>query len=354
MSDEELPPQQYEQHPAQEQSNGGFEPPWTGFIETTGDALLILEAARRGIIPRVTRRLVEAERKMIDTGAVFVFDAEESGIKRWTDGFFWSPSRILGNFLLYRETDKKAHLRGRGPKPAVEVPQMNALPAYHNSLGGETAAERDERPGRALVGSLTDTYKFKQAGLMKKTFSLSIGGVSQHLISYYRPEDVESGRLKTPSNTPDLAQLDISPEYLDKTHFRIPPRVEAGEDGIPRYVGESEELDLSKPILTRETSPTKRERRFNPVAPKRTSSKKKDAAAVKTEEPAYPQALYMQPLYSTYQPYPPPDPAQPWQYPPYQLAPFPYGVPPPDGDGDEEDADGDEDLDAEGEEVATP
>lgn len=75
-------------------------PPWTGWIKTTGDALLILEAARRGMIPRVTRRLVDSERKMISSGSVFVFDEDESGIKRWTDGFYWSPSRILGNFLV--------------------------------------------------------------------------------------------------------------------------------------------------------------------------------------------------------------------------------------------------------------
>ena len=61
-------------------SSGGAsnwtDPPWTGFIETTGDALLILEAARRGMIPRVTRRLVDAERKMITSGSVFVSSAE--------------------------------------------------------------------------------------------------------------------------------------------------------------------------------------------------------------------------------------------------------------------------------------
>lgn len=79
---------------------GWPEPPWSGWIETTGDALLILEAARRGLIPRVTRRLVDSERKMITSGSVFVFDEDESGIKRWTDGFVWSPSRILGNFLV--------------------------------------------------------------------------------------------------------------------------------------------------------------------------------------------------------------------------------------------------------------
>jgi hypothetical protein len=80
--------------------SGWSEPPWSGWIETTGDALLILEAARRGLIPRVTRRLVDSERKMITSGSVFVFDEDESGIKRWTDGFVWSPSRILGNFLV--------------------------------------------------------------------------------------------------------------------------------------------------------------------------------------------------------------------------------------------------------------
>lgn len=86
--------------PQEESISPWTDPPWTGWIETTGDALLILEAARRGMIPRVTRRLVDSERRMITSGSVFVFDEDESGIKRWTDGFFWSPSRILGNFLV--------------------------------------------------------------------------------------------------------------------------------------------------------------------------------------------------------------------------------------------------------------
>src|SRR5258708_36303739 len=105
----------------QSSSSTWTEPPWSGWIETTGDALLILEAARRGMIPRVTRRLVDSERKMITSGSVFVFDEDESGIKRWTDGFFWSPSRILGNFLLYRETEKRgAGHRGGGARNEPE------------------------------------------------------------------------------------------------------------------------------------------------------------------------------------------------------------------------------------------
>lgn len=87
----------YPQQPAPE-----LDPPFRGFVETTYDALLIFEAARRGMVPRVTRRLIERERGMVQSGAVFVFDEHESGIRRWTDGYVWSPSRILGNFLVSR------------------------------------------------------------------------------------------------------------------------------------------------------------------------------------------------------------------------------------------------------------
>jgi hypothetical protein len=74
-----------------------------GYVETTTDALRLIMAARQGIIPRITRRLNDSERRsMIRSGAVFVFCVEESGIRRWTEGLAWSPSRIVGNFLVCR------------------------------------------------------------------------------------------------------------------------------------------------------------------------------------------------------------------------------------------------------------
>ena len=78
-----------------------------GMIESTTDALRIFEMCRKGRLGRVSRRLQEKERGMIRSGSVFVFDEQESGIKRWTDGKLWSPSRILGNFLIYRELEAK-------------------------------------------------------------------------------------------------------------------------------------------------------------------------------------------------------------------------------------------------------
>ena len=63
--------------------------PFCGYVDTTADALRLIQAARCGLIPRITRRLNELERRsMIKSGAIFVFSVDESGIKRWTDGGF--------------------------------------------------------------------------------------------------------------------------------------------------------------------------------------------------------------------------------------------------------------------------
>lgn len=74
-------------------------PLFIGYVETTGHALRLIHAARQGVIPRITRRLNDSERRtMIKSGAVFVFSVEESGIKRWTGiyhGFAPYELRVL-------------------------------------------------------------------------------------------------------------------------------------------------------------------------------------------------------------------------------------------------------------------
>lgn len=80
----------------------------------------------------------------------------------------------------------------------------------------------DHQRERALVGSLTSSYRFKRNGLIKKSMSLVVDGVQQHLISYYAKEDVLAAQLPTPSKVPHLATLDISPELLVRQNFRIP------------------------------------------------------------------------------------------------------------------------------------
>ncbi|KAI8984401.1 Gti1/Pac2 family-domain-containing protein, partial [Mycotypha africana] len=199
-----------------------------GYIETTQDVLLIFEGCRRGLLPRICRRLQERERKMIRSGSIFVFDERESGIKRWTDGRVWSPSRILGNFLIYRELDKKQagekRLSTSSNASLIENPLAAARRSFSIDGGGGASIDRNKE--RQLVGSLSDSYRFKEDGLIKKTMSIIVNGVAQHLISYYDPNEVLQEKLRAPSSVPELASLEISPELLVKQNFRIPPLVE--------------------------------------------------------------------------------------------------------------------------------
>jgi hypothetical protein len=152
----------------------------------------------------------------------------------------------------YAESSQMAMAGGDGPALG-----QGMLRPRSSSEGGGVDRNRE----RQLVGSLTNSYKFKEGGLVKKvnipsegssshkagssalprlaltlqTMSVTVNGYSQHMISYYTMEDVIAGKLRTPSTIPELASLEISPDYLHKQNFRFPPMVEVGPDGVPRY-----------------------------------------------------------------------------------------------------------------------
>lgn len=176
-----------------------------GYIETTKDALLIFEACKRGILPRVKRRLQDKERILIRSGTIFCFDEKESGIKRWTDGFIWSPSRILGNFLIYRELHDK------------KVSQQQDIIYEQDGFFLPPELQRRQKE-KQLVGSLKNSFRFKQQGLIKKSISLVVDGVNQHIISYYNKDHVLSGKLKTPSSIIELSCLKVSSGLKLKHH----------------------------------------------------------------------------------------------------------------------------------------
>ncbi|CAK9441597.1 uncharacterized protein LODBEIA_P54650 [Lodderomyces beijingensis] len=79
-----------------------------GRIKTTQDALLLLEACRQHLIPTINRRLTSFERsKYILPNTIFIWNESTCGMKRWTDGKIWSPSKVHnGNFLIYKELNK--------------------------------------------------------------------------------------------------------------------------------------------------------------------------------------------------------------------------------------------------------
>lgn len=249
----------------------------------------------------------------------------------------WSPSRILNNFLVYREVEKKdpkpapdqpafvtshsgfpmqtGDFNGGGSSHAVQHASIRSVPlslmpnasdadgqvvhykqdhsgyhtldgastssntiyTEHNSFFGnyshqhhhsaarshaqaagmvglleesETSASTSKREAeldRTIVGSLTSSYPFVRDGLCKKTISIQVEGSTQHLISYYKIDDVHNQRLTIPSNLPEIASLPISPLFLNKSNFRYPPIVECGPDGLLKYVGESTDNALRTP-----------------------------------------------------------------------------------------------------------
>jgi Gti1/Pac2 family transcription factor len=215
-----------------------------GFIGSTYDALILFEACLSGRIAHVARRPHDREREtVIKSGRVFIYEEHSSGIKRWTDGISWSPSRILGNFLIYRQLvrafgpgeKKKAIKKPKGPVGITKNvyancnnrPNRNTLiqsmgtPASSGSLYsqvGQISAETE----RALIGSLTDSYDFLEDGLVKKTISITLNDVTHHLVSYYTIPDVMADKFMVPSKDPRFANLQPRPALLTAQNFRSP------------------------------------------------------------------------------------------------------------------------------------
>ncbi|RAL02744.1 camp independent regulatory protein [Aspergillus ibericus CBS 121593] len=215
-----------------------LEPTFTGYIATTQDALILFEACLTGVLHHVPRRPHDRERgHLVRSGSVFIYEENSSGIKRWTDGVTWSPSRILGNFLVYRELEKpfppgekKRAMKkaNRRPVPSTRLgepyPRQESDGPYSPS---STTAPYGDRPHqsdveRALVGSLVDSYGFKDSGLVKKTMSVTVSGVTHHLVSYYSVEDVMRGLLNPPSMVDSLRYIRPRAELTQKQSFRAP------------------------------------------------------------------------------------------------------------------------------------
>jgi hypothetical protein len=236
-------------------STAALVPTFYGHIASTHDGLLLFEACLSGILNHVARRPHDRERAgLIRSGNVFIYEEHSSGIKRWTDGVPWSPSRILGNFLVYRELErpfppgekKRAMKRSKRPSSASKAvdpyggPLSNSGNAYTASPDfepGSPSSPMRKETERSLIGSLVDSYGFKEDGLVKKTVSVTIGGVSHHMVSYYTIADVMSNKFTTPSKDPRFQFLTPRVDLITKQNFRAPideiESIDSSDDGAP-------------------------------------------------------------------------------------------------------------------------
>ena len=218
-----------------------LQPTYYGHVASTQDALLLFEACLTGQLSHVPRRPHDRERNhLIRSGSVFIYEENASGIKRWTDGVTWSPSRILGNFLVYRELDKpfppgekkRAMKKNkRIPRPGEPYPRQED--GQYSPVMTSPGFNEGRQPSdveRALIGSLIDSYGFKDNGLVKKTMSVTVQGVTHHLVSYYNVNEVVSGNLTQPTQDDKLKYLRPRPELTQKQSFRSP--LEEAEDNF--------------------------------------------------------------------------------------------------------------------------
>jgi len=222
-------------------------PTFHGFVSNSMDGLTLFEGCLSGKLHHVPRRPHDRERaQLIKSGSIFIYEENASGIKRWTDGVAWSPSRILGNFLIYRELEKpfppgekkRAMKRKRQSIPGEPYPRRDSdendtseqitpitppEPTPSTEVKSEQAtSEQDKDLERALIGSLVDSYGFRPDGLVKKTMSISTNGISHHMVSYYKVDDVKNGKLPRPMTDPRLQGISIRPELYLKQNFRSP------------------------------------------------------------------------------------------------------------------------------------
>ncbi|RPB21414.1 hypothetical protein L211DRAFT_432570 [Terfezia boudieri ATCC MYA-4762] len=165
-----------------------------GHVRTPADAIILFEACRLGLLPRVQRRLSEKERQSIKSGSIFVWDEREAGMRRWTDGKSWSASRVSGSFLTYREMEGK---RGGGNAFA---PPVTTMP-HRKSPNGDSDSDHLDMEGQ-------EGYRYKPDGLMKQSFSITTANHQKlHLISYYARSHPASMNLMQPSQDPQLKHI---------------------------------------------------------------------------------------------------------------------------------------------------
>ncbi|OJJ51416.1 hypothetical protein ASPZODRAFT_12241 [Penicilliopsis zonata CBS 506.65] len=177
-----------------------------GHVRTPADAIILFEACRIGLLPRVQRRLSEKERQSIRSGSVFVWDEREAGMRRWTDGKSWSASRVSGSFLTYREMEGK---RGGSTATASTAPTTASSSSTVSRAGKTPDSARgsdDDRGEPSEEGP--DGYRYKPDGLMKQSFSITTStGQHLHLISYYSRSHPSAANLQQPSTDPALRHV---------------------------------------------------------------------------------------------------------------------------------------------------
>lgn len=178
-----------------------------GYIGTYEEALLIVHAIRLGCFQTMRERLKIEERCRIESGDIFCFIENVNGMKRWTDGRIWSPSKICGEFLVYQE-----------------VPRHLSKNSIKKRRGGESPYNINLARREDIVDRTT---------LHKKTVSIRLEETTYHIISYYRPIFVTYSLLNIPFFQNLSEVLNLFPEL--KSDEFVTQKIKNDPDFYEKY-----------------------------------------------------------------------------------------------------------------------
>ncbi|CAK5276856.1 unnamed protein product [Mycena citricolor] len=165
-------------------------------IRNVSDALVVVEAVRRGMLPLITHRLSIEDREQVGAGRVYVWEesAQEGGLVRWTDGRKWSQSRVLGECLLYEEK--------------VEITEEE------REAKAQRRVQRIVNPGLSVPPPSRNQRQSKSDGLTKESYSFFVQGPGDlsrkwHVVAY----SIWSERAIHPTvdHYPDLQAIRVPP-----------------------------------------------------------------------------------------------------------------------------------------------
>lgn len=197
--------------------------------------MVIFHAVSLGVLPIISRRLDNEERRAISSGCVYVWEergaqseATGLGIERWTDGIRWGPSRVRDEFLFYHE---KGTTSG------------SVDPGYSSESDMSPTTEMNPRPSQ------------RRDTLIKQTYSVFLqnkGKRKWHMIAYFTQDTVDY--LRTVDDLPELAAIQVPPGAY------VPARCSKG-----RLRSAARKMSISNsavPVSSYPAQPLQRERRF--------------------------------------------------------------------------------------------
>ncbi|KAI5180982.1 hypothetical protein NEOKW01_1223 [Nematocida sp. AWRm80] len=187
-----------------------------GPLYTEEECLKIIDMCRLNILPRVVSRLTEAERESIQPGCIYVYEEEESGISRWTDGKLWSPSKVFGKCLIYKQLCKS------------DTPKRNTQPSTTrtttNNTNTNTQAINSRVPQRARSDTPPENSYLTTSCELEYISSVinSIGSaITDNTSSYSVPEmPLGTNAINNGSTTRSNPSETTEIEHINQKHMQ--------------------------------------------------------------------------------------------------------------------------------------